>query len=290
METPIRVEFRSGDLALVGEQFRADAGRGHVFLLHGGGQTRHAWRTLAQRLAAMGWCATTLDARGHGDSSWDPAGNYTLEAMAIDFEECLADQKPPVVIGASMGGLVALIAIGERKVPARALVLIDVTPAVGAKGAARVRSFMSAHLGGFDSLADVQKTISAYMPRSGARPATGTSRGLLNVVRQREDGRWYWHWDPAMVTGRDATEPFRETERMYRAARSVTVPTLLIRGKLSDVVSPEGAQEFLKVVPNARLVDVSDASHMLAGDNNDLFEDAVIDFLDMLPAVNDDAS
>jgi pimeloyl-ACP methyl ester carboxylesterase len=287
METPLRVEFCSGDLTLVGEQYRADAGRGLVFLLHGGGQTRHSWRTLAHRLAAMGWCATTLDARGHGDSSWDPAGNYTIEAMAIDLEECFAGQEPPVVIGASLGGLAGLIAVGERKVPARALVLVDVTPAVEAKGAARIRSFMSAHLGGFESLADVQKAISAYKPRSGEQSATSSSRGLLNVVRQREDGRWYWHWDPAMLIGRDAAEPFHETERMYRAARSVTVPTLLIRGKLSDVVSPEAAQEFLKVAPNARLVDVSDASHMLAGDNNELFEDAVIDFLDTLPAVND---
>ena len=62
--------------------------------------------------------------------------------------------------------------------------------------------------------------------------------------------------------------------------RALTVPTLLVRGRVSDLLSEEGAQEFLQLAPHARLVDVTGAGHMVAGDRNDLFNDAVVGFLD----------
>jgi pimeloyl-ACP methyl ester carboxylesterase len=58
------------------------------------------------------------------------------------------------------------------------------------------------------------------------------------------------------------------------------VPALLVRGRMSDLLSEEGAQEFLRLVPHARMVDVSGAGHMVAGDRNDAFNDAVVSFLD----------
>jgi pimeloyl-ACP methyl ester carboxylesterase len=66
------------------------------------------------------------------------------------------------------------------------------------------------------------------------------------------------------------------------AARALDLPTLLVRGKLSDLVSEETAREFLEMCPSAAYVDVSDAGHMVAGDRNDRFTAAVIDFLEEL--------
>ena len=72
----------------------------------------------------------------------------------------------------------------------------------------------------------------------------------------------------------------RDPERLMAAARGLhRVPTLLVRGKLSDVISDETTREFLDAVPHARYVDVSDAGHMVAGDKNDIFSQAVIEFL-----------
>ena len=59
---------------------------------------------------------------------------------------------------------------------------------------------------------------------------------------------------------------------------------MLVRGRLSDLVSEETAREFLELQPDARLVDVSDAGHMVAGDRNDVFTEAVAGFLAELPA------
>ncbi len=60
---------------------------------------------------------------------------------------------------------------------------------------------------------------------------------------------------------------------------NLTIPILLIRGKLSDVVSSEGAQDFLTSLPSAEFVELADAGHTAAGDDNDAFSDVVVDFV-----------
>jgi pimeloyl-ACP methyl ester carboxylesterase len=64
------------------------------------------------------------------------------------------------------------------------------------------------------------------------------------------------------------------------ALANIRVPTLLVRGLLSDIVTEEGVQEFLRAIPGSRLIDVGDAAHMVAGDQNDVFSNAVVDFLE----------
>jgi pimeloyl-ACP methyl ester carboxylesterase len=68
-------------------------------------------------------------------------------------------------------------------------------------------------------------------------------------------------------------------ERLLRAARNIHVPALLVRGQLSDMVSESGAAEFQRIVPNARYVDVTNAGHMVVGDKNDIFSNAILEFL-----------
>ena len=92
------------------------------------------------------------------------------------------------------------------------------------------------------------------------------------------DGRWFWHWDPAFMT-KPGDDPELRTEKFEQAAAALTIPVLLIRGKLSDVVSPEGVQHFLATVPNAEFVELSDAGHTAAGDDNDAFSDVVVTFV-----------
>jgi non-heme chloroperoxidase len=68
--------------------------------------------------------------------------------------------------------------------------------------------------------------------------------------------------------------------RLEDCARRLTLPTLLVRGGLSDVLSEEGAKEFLQLAPHSEYVNVTGAAHMVAGDRNDHFGEAVIEFLD----------
>ena len=255
-----------------------------MILLHGGGQTRHAWAGTALRTAAAlaqrGYTVITLDARGHGDSAWSEQGDYSPDALMGDLHQVVSGlSRPPVLVGASMGGLTSMVALGEADRDfASALVLVDIAARLEASGVARVLNFMSAHTGGFASLEEVVDAVSAYNPH---RPRPKGTDGLRKNLRFR-DGRWYWHWDPRFLNHASRTqagEALVQQERRESAAQRIRVPTLLVRGGSSDVVSPEGARALQNLIPHAELADVAEAGHMVAGDRNDLFSEAVIDFL-----------
>jgi len=251
-----------------------------VLLMHGGGQTRHAWGGAAQTLASHGWRAISLDLRGHGDSEWALNGDYSFRAFANDAM-VVADTlgKPPVLVGASLGGVAAIIAEGASdRVVSSGLVIVDITHKSNPEGIDRIKTFMQSGMGGFATLEDAADAIASYTPN---RPKRVNPAGLMKVLRQKPDGRWYWHWDPAFMSSGRSEVPGEDYQLLFEAALSnIRVPTLLVVGKLSDVVTPEGTQAFLEKIPGAKHVDVSGASHMVAGDQNDQFATAVVDFLE----------
>ena len=251
-----------------------------IVLLHGGGQTRHAWGKAAATLAGNGWFTLSVDLRGHGDSQWSPGGDYGIGIFAADVRAIArSGTAPPVLVGASLGGLASLVAVGEGDQSiARALVLVDVTPRIEPEGAARIGGFMRQGMHGFARLEDAADAIAAYIP---TRPRPADLSGLRKNLRER-DGRWYWHWDPRFIQNREGVDgqsgPI-DHDRLAAAARRVTIPTLLVRGRQSDIVSDESVAELQELMPHAEVVDVAGAGHMVAGDRNDAFNDAVIDFV-----------
>lgn len=276
------MSFQAADgLSLVGDAWGEESAR-PVVLLHGGGQTRHAWSGTAEGLAREGWYAIALDLRGHGDSDWHPDGRYSFEAFADDVAcVCHESRTPPVLVGASLGGLASLMAIARNEESvASALVLVDVATRLESAGVERIMSFMQASPDGFASLDEAADSIAAYMPH---RPRPRDPSGLAKNLRLHSDGRYRWHWDPHFVHGEDRPGAGLDPAVLDRAAESLSIPTLLVRGRMSDILSAEGAQHFLEQVPSARFVDVSDAGHMVAGDRNDVFTAAVSDFLRELP-------
>ena len=258
---------------------RGDPDAWPVLFLHGGGQTRHAWGATAEKVADRGWRTVTLDLRGHGDSDWAPNGDYSFTAFCADCV-AVADQlgRPPVLIGASLGGMSAMLAEGtsDRTVSC-GLVLVDITPKTNAVGIERIKSFMQSGSEGFASLEDAAKAIADYTPQ---RTRTTNPAGLMKVLRKRGD-RWYWHWDPRFI-GLDRSEvvPDRLAGLLDVATSNIHVPTLLVHGLLSDVVTKEGVEDLLARIPDATVVGVDGAAHMIAGDRNDAFSQAVIAFLD----------
>ena len=247
-----------------------------VILLHGSGQTRHAWKGIGQRLASLGYRAIAFDARGHGDSDWDPRARYDHNAMVDDLRHVVAalGRGRPALVGASRGGATSLIAIGEGKVDASALVLVDIAPRLEADGVERIRTFMQQAPEGFATLEDVASAISAYQPH---RPKPRSLHGLAKNVRLGPDGRYHWHWDPRSVLSRSYV--IERARRLAACATRISIPTLLVKGQESDVLTEAGVREFLAACPQAEFVNVADAAHMVAGDRNDIFGNAVLDFV-----------
>ena len=254
-----------------------------VLFLHGGGQTRHSWGGTAKAMAAAGRYAITLDMRGHGESDWVEEGGYQLSTFADDAAEVirLLDVRPALV-GASLGGMTGVLLEGGRHPGSiSALILVDIIPKMNPAGADRVKEFMLANAkSGFASLEDVADAVSAYNPH---RPRPSDLEGLKKNLRLR-DGRWYWHWDPRFIEMgmSEPTREVRDPELMSSAMGAVSVPVLLVRGRMSDLVTEEGAAEFQREYPHASYVDVSGAGHMVAGDKNDVFTSAVAGFLDQI--------
>jgi pimeloyl-ACP methyl ester carboxylesterase len=162
----------------------------------------------------------------------------------------------------------------------RGLVLVDVTPRIEPEGAKEIGDFMASAPNGFASLEEAADAVAAYLPH---RPRPRDTTGLQRNLRLRE-GRYHWHWDPNLMRmQRDAdfdTEIAAIPATLAQAARKLTVPTLLVRGGRSRVVSDEGVREFLQLTPHAEVADIAGAHHMVAGDANDAFNQAVFAFLD----------
>ncbi|MEZ0359297.1 alpha/beta fold hydrolase [Mycobacterium sp. SA01] len=274
------VEFRgTNELALVADEWNrgaeSAAERPTILMLHGGGQNRFSWKNTGQVLADHGFHVIALDARGHGDSDRAPDADYSVDSLSADVLRVLEQiGRPVVLIGASMGGLTSIL-VAEEAGPAvvTKLVLVDVVPRFEKDGSARIRDFMFSNVDGFDTLEQAADAIAGYLPH---RKRPKNLDGLKKNLRFR-DGRWFWHWDPAFLTA-PKDDPFGRVERLEQAAIDLTIPILLIRGKLSDVVSAEGVQDFLAKVP-AEFVELSDAGHTAAGDDNDAFSDAVVSFV-----------
>ena len=279
MKTEV-VEFRGADdvilcADMVGEQ------QDVVLFLHGGGQTRRSWGKAAEVVARSGRRAISIDLRGHGDSGWSADGRYSLDLLVADLRAVI-DQLGvlPVIVGASVGGVTALTAIGESDKPlARALILVDVTPRLNPEGAQRVQDFMREAPDGFLSVEEAAEAVSRYLPHRPRKPNVDGLRKNLRLCSS--NGRFYWHWDPNFLSG-DLIERDEIERRTAAAATRIAIPMLLVRGTQSEIVDEESVAHFRSLVPHAEWVDVGGAAHMIAGDMNDAFNSAVLTFLDQI--------
>jgi len=273
-----------------------DASAPPLVFAHGFGQTRHAWEDSAVALAVSGWHCVTVDARGHGGSGRLEDGTYDFtqfigDLVAVARASARQDNEAPVLVGASMGGLVGLCAQALHPNLFRALVLVDITPRWESAGVARILAFMRAHPQGFATFDEASDAIASYLPHRAERYRNDKNRPeqLRKLLIPGDDGRLRWHWDPRLL---DLVEG--ESDRwqgpLFDAARSITVPTLLVSGARSDVVSDQTINEFLELVPHARHVRIDDATHMVAGDANTAFARAVADFIATLASSSVPAS
>lgn len=140
-----RTEFESGNLRLVATICGSDP---EILLLHAGGERRHVWRPIQERLARSGFASIAFDQRGHGESGGSVEDGFGSFARgATDMLEAFPTIR--LVVGASLGGLSLLLACSPCRVQERlaGFVMVDVVPTPNPD---RVKAFLirqSDHLG-----------------------------------------------------------------------------------------------------------------------------------------------
>ena len=251
-----------------------------VILLHGGGQTRHAWGETGEKLSQNGFYVLALDLRGHGDSDWQPNGEYGVDNYKKDIVSILQEvKKPAAFIGASLGGMTSLSIAGDPELREKcwALVMVDIGLYPNLEGSQEIVEFMHSGSEGFASIEEAAESVANYLPH---RKRPRDNRGLEKNLRLKDDGRYYWHWDPRFLDSRpkDIPEDYKEKQKAF--AERVETPTLLIKGAMSNILTQNEVDDFLQVITHSKFVEIKDAAHMVAGDRNDIFAAAAIDFLE----------
>ena len=250
-----------------------------VIFLHGGGQTRFAWDNAAEIISAKGFYVITYDLRGHGNSFWSKAGHYSIKDHKEDLAALLkALNKPANLVGASLGGMTSLLFVGDEKLSSfcKTLIMVDIGVYPNQEGSEKILNFMSSAQDGFGSLEEAADHISKFLPH---RNKPKDLSGLNKNLRKKDDNRFYWHWDPKFLAGRKEKNNKEYFKPLEEAAIKIKQPTLLIRGALSDVLTDEEKNFFLEKVKHAEFEEIENAAHMVAGDKNDIFQEAVYNFL-----------
>tara|TARA_B100001057_G_C22785652_1_gene925437 strand:+ start:366 stop:1211 length:846 start_codon:yes stop_codon:yes gene_type:complete len=249
-----------------------------VVLLHGGGQTRHAWGATTKKLSECGFYTLAIDLRGHGDSDWCPNGDYAIENFRDDLVSIIKQiDRPASLVGASLGGMISLSLAGDESLSkhCNALIMVDIGINPNEDGSNEILNFMRSGSDGFGSIEEASDAISKYLPH---RQKPKDLSGLKKNLRLKYDGKYYWHWDPQFIDS-ISKDKISYRKRLKSYANFVRVPTLLIKGALSNVLTQQEVDDFLITIPHTEFVEIDKAAHMVAGDRNDIFASAAVSFL-----------
>ncbi len=247
-----------------------------VVLLHGFTGHARTWDTLAQALSAR-YRVLALDARGHGESSWDPDGAYGVDEQVGDVVAVLGALGLSSVsaLGLSMGGRTVTNLAAVRADLVDRLVIVDIGPVVAAAGAARIGASVSAP-DVFDTPEDAFVAARAANP---VPPEDALRHRIRNNLLLRPDGRWTWRWDPALRGSGRSNLPRPDPAAQWELLGSITAPTLVVRGAQSDVLAAEDAARMVRDIADCTLVEVADAGHTVPLDQPERFLDTVRPFL-----------
>ena len=246
-----------------------------LLCLHGITQTAHSWDEVAAALSSD-YRVLCLDQRGHGDSDWAPDADYTRTTQAADID-AITDAmglSSFILAGMSMGGINSITFTARHPEKVRALIIVDVSPEVQARGVQNIRSFIQA-ADELDSFEEFVARAHQFNPR---RSLENIRSRLSHNLKQLSNGKWTWKYDKAL----------RSRERGFEASallnlwddvRAIRCPTLIIKGGESDILSGESAQKLQAAIPHSRLVVVPGAGHSVMGDNPSAFVEAVRPFL-----------
>lgn len=241
--------------------------------LHGAAAHAHWWDPVAPLLRPR-LRVLALDWRGHGRSDWPRPPTYRTEDFAADLRGVIRRLRLErvIVAGHSMGGHAALAFAAWYPTALERLVVLDARPAVNlarllelqARGVRPPRVFRSRSAG--------LRRFRLSPPETTAPAALLWAVGGRGLRRLRS-GRWVYRFDPACTATRVPVDAWPLLPR-------IRVPTLIIRGEKSTVLSREVAERMAKAIPSARLDELAGIHHHVMLDAPDAVAARVLAWLD----------
>jgi pimeloyl-ACP methyl ester carboxylesterase len=246
-----------------------------LVLLHGYTGHARSWDLFASAMASR-YRVLALDQRGHGETQWAPADAYDTSEMVTDLEAFVAAMNLTnfALVGLSMGGLVSIGYAGKRPRELGKLVIVDIAPEIDVEGLQRIQAGV-VRSDVFDSCEEAYARARADNP---IPPDDQLRHRVEYSLMRRDDGRFTYRYDRAL---RDPKNPRKgiPPETGWKLVSNINVPTLLVRGELSDILSRPVAQRMAKAIPSCRLIEVAGSGHPVPLDQPAAFLDAVATFL-----------
>jgi len=251
-------------------------GKHTVVLVHGSRLHAHVWNDFSRRYKDR-FHIVAVDQRGHGDSAWCPQQRYALDDLYADLRTVVAQRglQRFTLIGHSLGGRVSMLFASRHPELLERLVLVDIT-------AGRPNVSPDADLSritetppprDFESPESATEYLCRLLSRA---PAHMVEESVRYGLRQIEGGRYTWKYDPVLLQRTRAAAPAID---LWSLVKSVTVPTLLQYGSLSQVVTPELARRTGETMPSCAVERIEGAGHALFTDQPDAFAASVERFL-----------
>jgi len=256
-----------------------DAGHPILFL-HGGAQTAHTWDVCCLAMGGRYRCIA-LEQRGHGESDWSTANDYSISAHCEDIARFIdyLGLSQLTVVGMSMGGINALAFAARHPSRVNSLIVIDVAPDIQYAGAKRAIDSAINNPVVFSSLdAAVTHALLSRPDRDPVLLRASFERSL----RQVAPNEWVWKYDRRIFSDAGVDAILAERRPLWNEIRNITAQTLVVRGALSDVFFPEDAERLVAALPNAQLVTIENAGHSVQGDNPNALAAAISNFLDAI--------
>ncbi len=249
--------IRVGDLNLHYLEW-GEAGAPPVIMVHGLSGNAHNFDNLAPHFAPR-YHVISVDVRGRGDSDWAADANYSNDAYIADLEglrQALGFERVSLV-GTSLGGRISMTYAGTYPDRVERTVLNDIGPEIDPRGGARIANTTREAVTSFETMEEViawhceQRAGFSSLSDADQRAVAGFA------VKNLPNGGYTWKMDPAVRT--DPRRPDPETS--WTLAQQIPGPVLLVRGGISDLLSPETAQRMVAEMQDCRMVTVPGVGH-----------------------------
>ncbi len=246
-----------------------------LLLLHGYTGHARSWDAFAQAMSPR-YRVLALDQRGHGQTQWAPPTAYDTSEMVADVDAFVKALELDhfALLGLSMGGLVSIGYAGKRPAGLAKLVIVDIAPEIDVEGLKRIQAGVVRS----DVFESIDEAYARARTDNPIPPDDQLRHRVEYSMMRRDDGKFTYRYDRAL---RDPANPRKgiPPDEGWRLVGNIDVPTLLVRGEVSDILSKPVADRMAKAIPNCRLVEVAGSGHPVPLDKPDAFLDAVATFL-----------